>query len=98
MFNKSFFANLPPVTKNLLIINIIVWAFTAIAPVSTVEKLFDLGGLHYVTSQGFGVWQIFTYMFIHGGFVHLFFNMWALLMFGYAIERASGRAVFCFSI
>lgn len=96
MFNKSFFANLPPVTKNLLIINIIVWAFMAIAPETSAEKLVDLGGLHYVTSRGFGIWQIFTYMFIHGGFVHLFFNMWALLMFGYAIERSLGSGRFLF--
>jgi len=96
MFNRSFFANLPPVTKNLLIINVLVWAFMAIVPAPTANRVVDIFGLHYVSSPGFGVWQIFTYMFIHGGFVHLFFNMWALLMFGYAIERTLGSQRFLY--
>lgn len=96
MFNKSFFSNLPPVTKNVLIINVIIWAFMAITPASTSDKLTDIGGLHYVTSQGFGFWQLFTYMFIHANFMHLFFNMWALLMFGYAIEQRLGSKRFLF--
>lgn len=96
MFNRSFFASLPPVTKNLLILNVIIWAFMAIMPASTAQRVVDLGGLHYVSSQGFGIWQIFTYMFIHSGFVHLFFNMWALLMFGFAIERTLGSGRFLF--
>lgn len=96
MFNRSFFSNLPPVTKNLLILNIIIWAFTAIAPASAQSTLLRLGGLHYVTSQGFGIWQYFTYMFIHEQFFHLFFNMWALLMFGYAVEQVLGSRRFLF--
>lgn len=96
MFNRSFFSNLPPVTKNLLIINIIVWAFTAVAPATTTHRVMELGGLHYLTSPGFGIWQMFTYMFIHANFMHLFFNMWALLMFGYAIEQALGSKRFLF--
>lgn len=96
MFNRSFFSNLPPVTKNLLIINIIIWVFMAITPGSTSDKVMQLGGLHYLTSPGFGVWQFFTYMFIHANFMHLFFNMWALLMFGYAIENALGSKRYLF--
>lgn len=94
MFNRSFFSNLPPVTKNLLILNVIVWAFMAIVPGSTSMRVMNLGALHYVTSPGFGIWQLFTYMFIHANFVHLFFNMWALLMFGYVIENTFGQKRF----
>lgn len=96
MFNRSFFQNLPPVTKNLLIINVLVWVFMAFAPATTANRIVDILGLHYVSSEGFGVWQIFTYMFVHGGFVHLFFNMWALLMFGYVIERMLGSQRFLY--
>lgn len=96
MFNRSFFRNLPPVTKNLLIINIIIWAFIAITPALTTQKVMDLGALHYITSKTFWIWQFFTYMFIHKDFWHLFFNMWALLMFGYAIEQYLGSKRFLF--
>lgn len=94
MFNRSFFANLPPVTKNLFILNLIVWAFIALTPASTGEKVIELGGLHYISSPGFGLWQLFTYMFIHKELWHLFFNMWALLMFGYAVEQRLGSKQF----
>ena len=95
MFNASFFRNLPPVTKNLLIINILIWAFINILP-SAGMKLIDIGALHYIDSPGFGVWQLFTYMFIQEGFTHLFFNMWALLMFGFIIEFSLGSRRFLF--
>ena len=96
MFNRSFFSNLPPVTKNLLIINVIIWAFMAIVPNSTADRVMQLGGLHYVTSPGFGIWQFFTYMFIHANFMHLFFNMWALLIFGFLIENFLGSKRYLF--
>lgn len=96
MFNSNFFRNLPPVTKNLLIINLIIWAFLNITPDSTSMKLLNIGALHYVDSPGFRVWQIFTYMFIQEGFIHLFFNMWALLMFGFIIEYTLGSKRFLF--
>lgn len=68
----------------------------AVTPASTSMKLMNIGGLHYITSQGFGFWQLFTYMFIHANFTHLFFNMWALLMFGYAVEQVLGSKRFLF--
>ena len=52
--------------------------------------------LYYWESTDFGVWQLFTYMFVHGGFTHLFFNMFALLMFGGIIERSLGSSRFLF--
>lgn len=90
MFNRNFFRNIPPVTRNILILNIIIWAFAAIAPQSTAQKLVDLGGLHYFSSYTFYPWQFVTYMFIQVDFWHLFFNMWAVLMFGYVLEQTLG--------
>lgn len=95
MFNASFFKNLPPVTKNLLIINVLIWAFINLLP-SAGMRLIDIGALHYVDSPGFGIWQVFTYMFIQAQFFHLFFNMWALLMFGFIIEYSLGSRRFLF--
>lgn len=96
MMNRSFFSNLPIVTRNLLIVNIIIWAFMAITPDSVNSRIMELGGLHYFSSPGFGVWQFFTYMFIHANFMHLFFNMWGLLMFGMLIEQSMGSKRFLF--
>lgn len=94
MFNRSFFSNLPPVTKNILIINIIIWVFLAVTPESTQLRMLNLGGLHYITSHLFGIWQVFTYMFIQEYFWHLFLNMWILLMFGNLIEQRLGSKRF----
>lgn len=92
----SSFRNLPPVTKNLLIINVIVWAFLNLVPSTTSAKAEQLGALHYFTSTDFNPAQLFTYMFMHKGFMHLFFNMFALFMFGMVIERVVGSAKFIF--
>ena len=86
---------LPPVTKNLLIINFILWAVMAFVP-GMDQKLTRYCALYYVECDGFGVWQLFTYMFLHGGFAHLFFNMFALLMFGGIIEMTLGSRRFLF--
>ncbi len=87
--------NLPPVVKNLLIINVILWAVGSLVPSlgATLERLF---ALHYFASPGFNVVQLFTYMFLHGGLMHLFFNMFALAMFGRVIEYTMGSSRFLF--
>lgn len=84
----SSFRVLPPVTKNLLIINLIIWAAANFMPESAAGKLVDICALHYFTSADFGAWQLVTYMFVQTGFTHLFFNMFALYMFGMVIERS----------
>ena len=86
---------LPPVTKNLLIINVLVWLFGTLMPTAApvIERYF---ALHYFTSPAFYPWQLFTYMFLHGGFMHVFFNMFALFMFGGIIERSLGASRFLF--
>lgn len=87
--------NLPPVTKNLLIINIIIWvAMALVAP--SARLLETYGALYYWGSEQFLPTQLFTYMFIHANFTHLFFNMWALFMFGVMMERVLGSPKFLF--
>jgi len=53
-------------------------------------------GLHYFTSSSFEIWQPVTYMFMHGSFGHLFFNMFALWIFGAALENTWGEKKFLF--
>lgn len=92
---SSLIGMLPPVTKNLLIINILVWGFMTLMP--TAAPVIDRClALHYFSSPGFYPWQLFTYMFLHDGFMHLFFNMFALFMFGGIIERSMGAVRFLF--
>lgn len=87
------FRNLPQVTKNLLIINAIVF----LAKYTFVRYQIDLTtylGLHYLTAADFHFWQPLTYMFMHANFGHLFFNMFAVLMFGPALEERWGSRRF----
>ena len=81
--------NLPIVTKSLLMANIVFWLLDILLQRYGVQ-LYTLLGLHYVTASGFHWWQPLTYMFMHGGFSHLFFNMFAVLMFGPVLENEWG--------
>lgn len=84
---------LPPVVKNLIIINVLFFLAKIV-----VDKFgIDLDtwlGLHFFGASHFYPWQIITYMFMHGDFGHLFFNMFALWMFGAAIENYWGAKRF----
>lgn len=85
------FSNIPPVTKNLIIINLMIWlACEMIHPFGAVMN--RTCGLHYFISPEFRFWQPLTYMFMHGGFTHVLFNMFAVWMFGSVIERVFGSA------
>lgn len=81
--------NIPAITKNLLIINILAFFATIAAEGYNVDLVRYLG-LHYPLSGNFNISQLFTYMFLHGGFTHLFFNMFALWMFGRILEQMWG--------
>ncbi|RYE20507.1 MAG: rhomboid family intramembrane serine protease [Sphingobacteriaceae bacterium] len=93
LFGQSPLANLSPVVKNLLIINIIFFIATLIFQNSGIQLAYYLGAF-YFDSPYFRVWQIITYMFMHGGWTHIFFNMFALYMFGPAIEYFMGSKRF----
>ena len=78
-----------PVVKNLVIINVLV--FLAQSAMPGLEPL--LMG-HYPLGANFEPWQVITHMFMHGSLTHIFFNMFALVVFGSALERAWGSKRF----
>ncbi|QNL51278.1 rhomboid family intramembrane serine protease [Olivibacter sp. SDN3] len=83
--SSSPFTGLPPIVKNLLIMNIVCFIGSLIF-----EKATLLFGVYYPDSPAFHWWQVFTYMFMHGNFMHIFFNMFALFMFGPVLEQILG--------
>lgn len=85
---------MPPITKNLIIINVIIWVAMAIFPQEIGSTMNQFCGLHYVTASDFIATQFITYQFIHGDFTHLFFNMFSLFMFGMVIEQVFGAKRF----
>lgn len=92
--NTSFMDSIPPVVKNLIIINTLVW-IAGITPLHNlgfdIDKLF---ALHYWSADTFHPYQIVSYMFLHAGFEHLFFNMFGLFMFGRILEYTWGSKRF----
>lgn len=87
--------NLPDATKNLLIINVLMFIVTYVLGLKGID-LNNILGMHYFLSSAFKPYQIITYMFMHGGFTHIFFNMFALFMFGAIVERVWGAKKFLF--
>ncbi|HYK76296.1 MAG TPA: rhomboid family intramembrane serine protease [Daejeonella sp.] len=92
-YRSSPFSNIPPVVKNLLIINILFFIATAIFETKGIS-LIELLGVYYFDSPKFKVWQLITYMFMHGGFAHILFNMFALFTFGSSLEYIMGSKRF----
>lgn len=89
------FRNIPTICKNLLIINFIAY-FAQLAFEAHGMDLVNVFGLHFVKASDFRVWQLFTYMFLHGGTMHLLLNMFSLWMFGCQAERDLGSQRFLF--
>lgn len=88
-YRPNSFSVLPPVVKNLLIINGLF--FLATLSFQTLgSDLTDTLGLHFPLADTFRPYQLITYMFMHGSFMHLFFNMFALWMFGNTLENVWG--------
>ena len=87
--------NIPVVTKNLLIINILVFIATYVLRGLNID-LNDILGLHFFLASDFRIWQFFTYMFMHGGFTHILMNMFMLWMFGMVVENVWGPRKFLF--
>jgi membrane associated rhomboid family serine protease len=89
-YRPQGFTMLPPVVKNLLIINGLFFVAMIVLDSSFNFDLVAILGLHYPLAHDFGVWQFITYMFMHGGFRHILFNMFALWMFGNTLENVWG--------
>ncbi len=94
-FIYVFMNNIPTVTKTLLLINVAVFAATFLFQGMGID-LNSLLGLHFFLAPDFHLYQLFTYMFAHGGWSHIFFNMFALWMFGCIVERTWGPKKFLF--
>lgn len=80
---------MPTVTKNLIIINVLMFFGTLVAQRYGVN-LDNYLGLHFFLASDFNPVQLITYMFMHGGFSHIFFNMFAVFMFGPILEQTWG--------
>jgi len=92
---------MPPVVKNLIAINIVLWLASEVVPGIFLKwglnvDLTDILGLHYWESAKFNPAQLVTYSFMHGGIGHIFFNMFALYMFGGVLEQLWGTKRFLF--
>ncbi|HEX3386518.1 MAG TPA: rhomboid family intramembrane serine protease [Mucilaginibacter sp.] len=91
-YRQSPFANITPVVKNLLIINFLFFAATFV-----LHNSFDMYkwlSVYYFDSPQFRPWQLITYMFMHANFMHIFFNMFGLFMFGPILEYSMGSKKF----
>ncbi len=84
--------NIPLVTKNLLILNIVAYLATVV--LGRIMNLEDLFGLHFCLAPDFKIYQLFSYMFMHASFTHILFNMFALWMFGCVVENVWGPRKF----
>lgn len=97
-YSPQGFNILPPVVKNLLILNGIFYLATFALGNAFHYDLVNTFGLHYWSSDSFRPWQFITYMFMHdpSNFSHILFNMFALWMFGYLLENVWGPRKFLF--
>jgi len=89
-FRPRSFTTLPSVIKNLLIINILMFIATQVFRESLGIDLVSVLGLHFITAPDFKPFQFVTYLFMHGDLAHLFFNMFAVWMFGSVLENVWG--------
>ena len=87
--------SIPTITKNLLIINLLCFGAYFVLGYRGID-LNSIFGLHFFLASKFHFYQLFTYMFMHGNLQHIFFNMFALWMFGCVMERAWGPKKFLF--
>lgn len=86
---------MPTITKNLIIINVLFF-FGGIVATKYGLNLNNYLGLHFFLAEDFNLAQLFTYMFMHSGFDHIFFNMFAVWMFGRVLEQVWGPKRFLF--
>ena len=89
-YSSNFLKRIPPVTRSLLIINVIMFVATLINE----DFMIRTFAMFYPASPLFRWWQPLTHMFMHGGWWHILFNMYTLVMFGMVVERALGTKKF----
>lgn len=104
-------AIMPPITKNIIIINVIMWIATILLANRNIVDLSDVLGLHYWQGSDFHIHQLLSYMFMHDtgypvqqgilgamstSVSHIFFNMFSLWMFGMLLERVMGAKRYLF--
>lgn len=89
----SLLNNIPTVTKNLLILNILMFILTYFFQTQGID-LGDILGAHYINSPLFEPYQIVSHFFMHADLPHIFFNMFALVMFGGILEKIWGAKRF----
>lgn len=85
----NMFANMPDVVKNLVILNALFFLATIVFQGQNIY-LDDYLGLHYPSSEKFAPYQYATHFFMHGGILHIFFNMFGLVVLGSHLERLWG--------
>jgi len=95
-FSSSPFGNIPPVVKNLIIINVIFFVATLVIKDGDNLKLVDWLAVYYFDSPKFKIWQLVSYMFMHSpwSFMHIFFNMFGLFTVGSQLEYEMGSKRF----
>ncbi len=86
---NGILGNMPPVVKNLLILNVLMFVVSYIGKMQGIPMTFLLGG-YVFNSPFFEPYQIVTHFFMHADLFHIFFNMFALVIFGSALERVWG--------
>lgn len=87
---RGLFSSVPAAVRNIIFINALVMVMTMLNQ----EFMYEHFALFYPTSPFFHWWQPLTHMFMHGGFWHLFFNMYTLYIFGSILERVWGARKF----
>lgn len=89
-YRPSGFGYLPVVTKNILIINVLLFFATELIKASKGIDLSEYLGLHFYSASNFKPHQFVTYIFMHGSFQHILFNMFGVYIFGQVLEQVWG--------
>ncbi len=84
--------NIPDIVKHLIILNVLIFIGSQFVG----GLAYDVLALHYPKNDLFGVWQVFTHMFMHGSISHILFNMFGLWMFGSPLAQMWGKNKFLF--
>ena len=96
-YRGGFMSNVPQAVKSIIIINVLVWIMTTLDRNGIILSYCSLYPGHgNILPVWYRPWTFVTYMFLHGGFAHLFFNMYALFLFGSVLERVWGTQKFLF--